>query len=234
MMPRPTVIAVHGLGGSPASLGDIPEAFRRAGYTVCVPTLPGHGTTIDDLAARDRADWLAAVASHLDGTPTVLLGQSMGGLVALRLAAHHPEIQGVIAINTPIMLPDPDAVEHLEWLLERGKERVPAGEADLADPAATDEAYDELPVRALLELAALTAEVHGMVPHVAVPVMVVTSAADGIVDPDNGRILAERVGGPVTMLVLEHSRHVACLDLDRELLAQAVVSWLDLLSNDTP
>lgn len=218
-------VALHGLGGTPASLGALPDVLRRSGWTVATPTLPGHGTTPDELAEVTRSEWHQAAEACVAAERTVVLGQSMGGLLALRLAATSEWIAGVVAINTPVTPPGPDAVEHLHWLLERGRGTQPVGPPDLADPDAVDDAYDELPVRSLLELASLSAEVHDLLPRVRVPVLVVTSAHDGVVDPANGELLAERVSGPVEQLLLPRSRHVACLDLDRELLAAEVVRW---------
>lgn len=223
------VVAVHGLGGSPASLGMLPGALRDAGHRVVAPLLPGHGTTPDDLAASTRASWLDAVRAALPDGPAVLVGQSLGGVLALLVAASDPRVTGVAAFNAPVLPTDPDALEHLEWLLSRGTTMVPAGDADLADPDARDEAYDQLPVRALVELASLSTAAHEVLPGIEVPVLVVTSAHDGVVDPANGDELAGRVSGPVTRLLLPRSKHVACLDLDRDLLAARLLAWLDAL-----
>lgn len=220
------VLALHGLGGSPASLGDVPERLRATGHEVITPLLPGHGTSVTDLGDVSGDDWLAAVLAALGGGPTVLVGQSLGGVLALLAAADDARVVAVATVNAPVQPADPDATEHLEWLLGRGTTTLPTGPPDLADPEARDEAYDELPVRSLLELVRLSAAAHDVAPTVRVPVLVVTSDDDGVVDPATGDLLASLLPGAVTRLRLPRSKHVACLDLDRELLADELVRWL--------
>lgn len=74
------------------------ESARLAaalGWRVVSPSLPGFGGTdplpADGLSLRRFAEGLAALCDHLGAGPVVLLGHSMGGAVAVRFAADHPE-----------------------------------------------------------------------------------------------------------------------------------------------
>ena len=44
-------LVVHGFTGTPQSMRGLAQAFARAGYAVELPLLPGHGTTVDDMAS---------------------------------------------------------------------------------------------------------------------------------------------------------------------------------------
>jgi pimeloyl-ACP methyl ester carboxylesterase len=62
---------------------------------VIVPDLPGHGLSSPLPAAPNLAayaDAVAAVIEHEQASPAAVLGHSMGGVVALRLAARRPEL----------------------------------------------------------------------------------------------------------------------------------------------
>jgi carboxylesterase len=234
---RSAVVALHGLGGTPASLGDIPSNLRGAGHLVVTPILPGHGGEISLLDGVSRFDWIESLTAAIDdvavaGLPVVVIGQSLGGTLALHAAATDARIAGIVTINAPVGPSDPDVVEHLEWLLARGTIRQPAGAPDIADPAAVDVAHTEHSVGSLLELVRLCDEVTSLLPAVSAPVLVVSSAHDGVVDPSTAQVIADGVSGPVERLVLQRSRHVACLDFDRHLLGESLASWLERVSHD--
>jgi carboxylesterase len=225
---------IHGLGGSPTSLGDVPDGLRSRGWEVHTPVLPGHGTSVDDLEGLTFDHWsnavMAAVTNGERGHGVVLVGQSLGGVLALCAADTSSAVRGVVTINAPVTPADPDVVEHLDWLIDRGVTRRPAGEPDLRDPHAVDPGYDELPVSALRALVDAGDRATASVPRVRVPALVITSDHDQVVDPALGDALARGLGGPVTRLRLPNSGHVACRDLDRQRLTTEIADWLHLLS----
>ena len=54
-------LVLHGFTGSPQSMRGDAEALAGAGFTVELPRLPGHGTSIDDMLTTGWADWSAHV-----------------------------------------------------------------------------------------------------------------------------------------------------------------------------
>jgi carboxylesterase len=91
------VLCLHGITGTPFEVKPFAEAFGRAGYSVEAPMLAGHGQTLAELARSTWAGWLtsaeeklAALEARTRGRPVAVLGFSMGGLLALRLARLHP------------------------------------------------------------------------------------------------------------------------------------------------
>lgn len=68
------------------------EAFLRGlGYEVIAPDLPFHGGPTEGVAQslEGLADWV--VRTHLQ-EPAVLIGHSLGGMIALRIAHDHPSL----------------------------------------------------------------------------------------------------------------------------------------------
>ena len=225
-----TVLALHGLGGTPASLGRLPEELERRGHDVITPTLTGHGTHPDALSEIQISHWRRDLATALeDVTETmVVVGQSLGGVLAILAAADHSRVGAVVCINAPVVPRDPDVIAHLE-MLDRTGQRIPAG-SRLEDPDARDVSYDELPARALIALVDAGDLAHRLSPDITIPALIVTSRHDDVVDPFTGDDLATRWGGEVERLVLDHGGHVATLDLDRDVLGAAIAGFVDRVS----
>lgn len=225
------VIVVHGFGGTPHSVMPVTTAIHAAGYATVAPKLPGHATNVDDLALHTWDDWISALGNVADelGRRTngiAIIGQSMGGTLALQLATMRSDVRGVATINAVAQPTDPDVVEHLEYMIGRGKLLQPAGDPDIRDPDAHDSAYADHPRAALLQLAYGAGAVYDLLGQVTVPVMVVTSDHDGMVESTNSDAIAAGVNGPVARLRLPNSAHIAALDLDRDLLCHELLSWL--------
>lgn len=207
------VLCLHGLGGTGATMWPLVATLSGLGHTVLAPTLPGHGTGPDDLVGVMWDDWLAAARAW---PADVVVGQSLGGGLALALAAEGA-VRAAVAINMPA--PDPDALDALEWRRSRGHEWIEVAPSEIGEIA-----YARIPLSALaalhegllaLDLAA-----------VRVPALLVTSALDEMVDPASADVVAAALGGPVSRVTLARGGHVASLDVDRDALADAVVAFL--------
>src|SRR5207248_5509257 len=111
--PKALIAAVHGLGEHSGRYGALASDLVAAGYTVVSLDLPGHGDTPDprgDIAGwpavRDRVvramfNAAAGLPGNAEDAPRVLLGHSMGGVMALDFALAHPEELSAVVASAP-------------------------------------------------------------------------------------------------------------------------------------
>ena len=86
------MLLVHGAGGNSAAMRPYAAHLSKLGACVTVPDLPGYGRTTTAHPERVRyADWqqllVDLVRRDNDGRPLVLMGASMGGMLAYDAAA---------------------------------------------------------------------------------------------------------------------------------------------------
>src|SRR5436305_12482715 len=142
------VLVVHGFTGNPQSMRPLAEAFAAAGFTVELPLLPGHGTSVEDMLPTRWSDWSGAaemayaeLASRCDRV--VVAGLSMGGTLTGWLAAHHPEIAGAVIVNGAFEPPADSFIDMIKGMRETGAEVMDGIGSDVADPDVTESAYPQ-------------------------------------------------------------------------------------------
>jgi carboxylesterase len=226
------VLVLHGFTGNPQSMRPLAEAVAAAGFTVDLPLLPGHGTTVDEMVPTRWDDWSGgaedayrALATRCD--KVVVAGLSMGGTLSCWLAERHPEIAGIAVINPIIDPPAAEFTEGIRSLVEAGTEVIDGIGSDIAKQGATEAAYPQTPLAAALSLFVGVEEVLPRLGAIVCPALLLSSRQDHVVDPGSGDVLERTVGGPIERVYLERSFHVATLDWDAPLVEERVVGFAD-------
>jgi pimeloyl-ACP methyl ester carboxylesterase len=104
-----SVILLHGLAANKKLMSYLAQGFASLNLRVFVPDLPGHGRTPGPFSFARAETCSDALVRQLiargavDPARTILAGHSMGGALAVRLAAHTP-VAGVIAISPAPMV----------------------------------------------------------------------------------------------------------------------------------
>lgn len=112
------MLLLHGMVGAGNSFGATYDALGEHA-TVVVPDLLGFGGSMDTTRLTDAAAHIAALdaaltALGLDQRPTVVAGHSMGGCLALRWAAEHPDrVRAVVTFGAPLYLNEAEADQHI-------------------------------------------------------------------------------------------------------------------------
>ena len=109
----PTIVFVHGAGHDHSVWTMYSSFFVRKGYNAIAVDLPGHGQsdgqplgTISDMSV-----WVANILRLLNIQKTVLVGHSMGSLVAAQLAADRPSVcESIVMLGVSMPMPVSDVL----------------------------------------------------------------------------------------------------------------------------
>lgn len=136
------LLGIHGITAS--SMGLLPVAHHLpAEYSLVAPDLRGRGGSASlpgPYGMRAHADDCAAVIQAVATEPLVVIGESMGGYVAVVLAAHHPQlverlvlVDGGLPIPLPAGLAGLDAASLAKMVLGPALDRLSTDFASLAE-----------------------------------------------------------------------------------------------------
>ena len=245
-----TWILLRGLTHEVRHWGEFPDRLREAvpGAQVLLVEIPGNGE-LNDLASPLSIRTMAAhcratAAGQGASAPYYLVAMSMGGMVAAAWAEAHPgEVAGCVLINTSFgrFSPPTQRLRLGAWpsflgiILERSvraRERrilhltsgLPAARAGALE--AWTEIAESRPVSPRNALRQILASATFRAPRKApVPTLVLSGAADGLVDPRCSAAIARRWRCP--LVVHPEAGHDLTLD-DGVWAAREISRWLAL------
>lgn len=230
------VLVLHGFTGCPQSMRPLAKAFATAGFTVELPRLPGHGTTVEDMVGYRWSDWAtAADAAYRElaarTSSVVVAGLSMGGTLSLWLASQHPEIKGIVLVNPAAEADDFTAfVDGANAVIAGGGEYLPAVAGDIADPDAQELGYDKSPAAGLVSLVEAIRDLKPHLRELRMPALLLHSPQDHVIPPGSSALLRTQLGGPVEYVPLERSFHVATIDYDKDEINRRAVAFAETVS----
>jgi carboxylesterase len=230
------VLLIHGFTGTPFEMRYLGEQLAGRGFRALCPALPGHGTSVEDLDRTTWSDWYQGAEQCLDrllesSARVAVVGQSLGGLLALRLAQERgQDLVAVASLAAPLWL---FGLARLAVratrpgsALGRMIRKLPKlNGSDIRDPAmkGRNPAYGAIPVRALHELVEFMDVVRAALPEVRVPTLVVHGRRDHTAPYPCSEEIAARVAAPIKRhRALEQSYHLIAMDVERDLVAAEV------------
>jgi pimeloyl-ACP methyl ester carboxylesterase len=206
---RTPVVLVHGLSGSADWWRPIVPRLEGE-REVRVIDLPQH------LPLEAAAGWLA---EQLD-TRVDLVGHSMGGLIAARLAADRPSLVRRLVLIAPAGVSPGSRARHVVPLLRALRHTSPrlfpllARDALRAGPWTLWRAAGEV----------LEADIRAHLADIEAPTLVLWGGRDALLPPSLGEIVRSEIAG-ARLVVLEHAGHVPMAEASDEV-SRALAEFL--------
>ena len=228
---RVGVLLLQGFTGSPASMRPWGQHLAAEGLGVAVPRLPGHGTTWQECNRTRWADWYGEAERSFeklraDCDQVVVGGLSMGGSLALRLAADlGREVAGLVLVN-PAVHTDRKDVRALP-VLQHLVPSFPGITDDIKKEDVHEHGYDRTPLKAAASMMVGWKALREDLPRVTQPLLMFVSREDHVVDPSSARMIRARVSSrDLVERVLENSYHVATLDNDAPIIFEESTQFI--------
>lgn len=241
-------LVLHGLAGSPFEVRPVADALEAAGHVAVCPVLPGHAASEAEYLASSYAEWLdCARAAYLDqcsSGPVLLAGYSLGGLLALDIAAEAAEGRllapaGLLLLATPLFLWRMHPFFIADWRMAllplwrrlQPARRVPPRSA-ASRAVAPWQGHETLcSYRHLQQLAQAQKRVRAALGNICAPLCAVQLYSDGVCPPFNSSFLVEHCGATDARLHLlratsPHGGHLPTTHVEsRERVAAIAVTF---------
>ncbi|MEM1387872.1 MAG: alpha/beta fold hydrolase [Pseudomonadota bacterium] len=225
---------LHAFGADRLSWAGTTPAL--SGVTAITPDLPGHGNAVTSLDGVSVAALAEAIRPDLGGAPAWFVGHSLGGAVALALAAAAPDLCRGLVLLAPLGLGKRadlaalnayagfETPEEMRGFLQSlvvdtrliAPQFVDYALAHLAKPGAREAA-----ARIAVALPAMAAEAAQYVPAIAaagLPVQVLWGTEDPVAQPDHA--LIQRIGPLTEIAGAGHILHVEAMARVNRLLGE--------------
>ncbi|HSI54287.1 MAG: alpha/beta fold hydrolase [Ramlibacter sp.] len=118
----PTVLMLHGIGGGHLSFAPQVETLASSGYRAVAWDMPGYGHSapIEPYTFKGLAQSCVALIESLQAGAVVLVGHSMGGMVAQEVIARRPElVSRLVLCGTSPSFGKPDGDWQREFIAQR-------------------------------------------------------------------------------------------------------------------
>jgi len=235
------VLIVHGFTSSLDCVSGIQPPLEALGLPTRMPVLRGHGAESPEaLRGVTWRDWVAdaeAVFNDLlmEVDRAIIVGHSMGGLVALTLAADRADdIDSIVVVAAAVQLTSPLAparpLHFLVPLLRRilKKWDTPPTYAD-PELAQHDTNYDWTPMDAIASFLEFGEVTRRRLPEVGVPALIMQSHQDTTVAPESADIIYSNISTPPDqkrIVWFEVTEHEMFRDCEREATIGTVVDYV--------
>jgi len=211
-------LLIHGFTGSPGEMRPLGEYLHKKGYSVKGVLLPGHGTKVEDLACTNWQIWYQEVVEGYENLKArcekvFIIGLSMGGALALHLAANEKIDGGIVSICAPIYLAKRKAYFSpiMQYFIKFSKKKSYAGKNYESFW------YDQYPISCTASLVKMLPVIKKELKNINNSVLIIQSTLDKTVNPASGQYIYDNIGSRAKELYwLYNSGHVATLDIERE------------------
>lgn len=223
------VLIIHGFTGGPFEVAPFRSFLTsRTDWKIAVPILPGHELELG-VQKGSMESWVMAAELELqrlmkEVDQVIVIGFSMGGLIAMYLALRYP-IKKLVLLSAAAKYISPRIlVEDARIMMKYSKRKN----------YPTDSFYHlyhykmkHTPVRAALEFLRVVRLVRPYHHEVKTPICIVQGKRDGVVPSSTAEELFEKVGSPRKQLIYsERGKHHICYSDDREVWFEKVLRFL--------
>ncbi|HEY8462881.1 MAG TPA: alpha/beta fold hydrolase [Bacillota bacterium] len=218
---KKAVLLIHGFTACPFEMRELGRSLFEQGYNVFGTRLAGHGTSVMDFANSNRNDWESsarkglAIAALL-GYEIVVVGESMGGALAVLLAQAFPTLIQQLILCAPCFQIKDFRTSFAGWqLLQRF---MPYYSTKVQYGWQYDYWYTTIPLTTVAELVKLARVASRAGPGITMPTLVIQAENDQTVNPRGARCffnsLSQLTPDQKELILFSNGHHNLTVDLN--------------------
>lgn len=220
------ILLFHGFTATTVEVRTLAAFFKEQGFSVMGPLLPGHGVSPDELNQTKWQDWVEAAENayqQLAGKyeRVFVMGESMGGLCTLWLAAHHPEIAGIAMFAPALRIPK-------LWQSRIACAFIPFMYKKNIDLTSSWQGFNVVPMCAAAQLYQFQQKIKRLLAKIEQPAIIFQGKLDTTIDPISSVRVLEGIKSPDKEMVwLEESPHCILLDKQMPVVEQLCLDFIN-------
>ncbi|MBF0107109.1 MAG: alpha/beta fold hydrolase [Deltaproteobacteria bacterium] len=226
------VLLLHGFTSSLDTVNGLVPHLKKEKIEYEMPVLRGHGTHYQDMVGVTAGDWyhdalksLNKLAKRVD--QVIVVGLSMGGLVALDLGIQQPQkVAGVVTVAAAVKFADPLA--GLTPLIAKVIQFWPSPNAFCDMTLAKNSTnYPKFATDAFGSLFAYSKDIQKKLGKLTTPIRIIQSKKDQVIAPLSANIIYENVASQIREICwFEKSGHEMMQDLESEKVFEAIMQFV--------
>jgi carboxylesterase len=235
------ILIIHGFASSLDSVRRLEPPLQALGLPTRMPVLRGHNTASPEaLRGVNWREWLADADAALHALlcevdHAIVFGHSMGGLLALNLAAEHPDrVDSIVLAAAAVRMTSPlapgQALHFLAPVIGQllKKWDLPP---EYADPALArfDTNYHWAPMDAIVSFLELSEVTARRLPEVCVPALILQGRKDHTVAAKSVELIERRSATPLNqkrVVWYEVTDHEMLQDCERDAVIEEIVTYV--------
>jgi alpha-beta hydrolase superfamily lysophospholipase len=246
---RGRLVIVHGYAEHKGRYGELVGQLVAAGYQCHLLDLRGHGRSggprghvarFEDYRS-DLERFLEEVRKLATPAPLLLLGHSLGGLIALDFVLHHPEVFDSLTVSSPFLAPAlkipflkrtflPFLARFFPTLAVQSGLQASwlSHDADVVHAYETDPlVFSTVTLGWFVAVRKGQEEVFNRATEIRTPILTLIGDADAIAAPGRTRALFERLGSePKRLIAYPGLFHEVFNEIERGRVVADLLAWL--------
>jgi len=235
------ILIFHGLSDNPNAVIRIEQPLRAMGLPIHIPLLRGHGTDSPEaLRGVTWQDWLADGERALQNLlkevdKAIVIGHSMGGLVAITLASEYPDtIDSIVLAAAGIQPKSPIAryrpMHFIVPIMVRFLKKLdfPPVYAD-AELAKQHNSYPWVPTDAIASVLKFSIAARKHLPQIRIPTLILQSRKDSMVVPSSAEFIYQSISTPADkkkIVWFNKTNHELFRDCERDAVATVITDYV--------
>ncbi len=229
------ILLLHGFTSSLDTINGLIPYLEENNIPYAMPILRGHGSKYQDLIGVTWRDWYADAEEALlklakETNNIIIMGLSMGGLIAIDLAiAHKDKINALALVAPALKFKDPltKLVGLLKIIFKFWKSPNMFNDKECAK---NNTGYEKFATDSFASLCEYGNIIQNKLSQLTTPTLILHSHKDNVISPKSAKIIHNNISSEDKKIVwFEHSGHEMLQDLEKELVFKTLIDYFLLI-----